>query len=316
MNKSNIVNNDTGNYHINGNTRVCGLIGHPVGHTLSPDIHNFLAKQTGIDLVYVPFEVMPGTVKAAVEGAYDLNILGLNVTVPHKIEVIDALKDIDPEAKAIGAVNTLVRTEGGYKGYNTDHIGLKRALSAEGVDLHNNKLVVLGAGGAARSAAFLGAFSGASDIYVLNRNYDRAVALCRDVNDYAGCNGLESESESDELCKPLRLEDYSLIDGDELIVIQASSVGMVPNQDAVIIEDEEFYDRMQFGFDVVYKPGVTRFMQLATKHGKKNVCGLTMLLYQGIAAYELWNGITVDTKTANDCLCELKKALGPVEETR
>ena len=109
---------------IKGTTRVCGLIGNPVGHSVSPAIHNNLAQLTGKDMVYTTFKVEKGDVASAVRGAYSLNILGLNVTVPHKSEVIDSLVDIDPLAKAIGAVNTLVRVDGGFKGYNTDILGL------------------------------------------------------------------------------------------------------------------------------------------------------------------------------------------------
>ena len=178
---------------ITGETRVCGLIGHPVEHTLSPLIHNTLARICHKNMVYVPFEVDPGLVDTAVNGAYELNVLGLNVTVPHKIEVMSALVSIDSKAESIGAVNTLVRTEGGYKGYNTDHTGLKRALESDGIDLHNRDVVILGAGGAARSAAFLCAFEESRRVYILNRNYDKAIALCDSVNGYC-------DRESDGYC--------------------------------------------------------------------------------------------------------------------
>ena len=109
---------------IKGTTRVCGLIGNPVGHSISPVIHNTLADITKTNMVYTTFKVDKEDVAKAVEGAYALDILGLNVTVPHKQSVMDVLVDIDPLAKAIGAVNTLVRKDGGYKGYNTDILGL------------------------------------------------------------------------------------------------------------------------------------------------------------------------------------------------
>ena len=120
---------------IKGTTRVCGLIGNPVGHSISPVIHNTLADLCGIDMVYTTFKVEKGAVDTAVKGAYALDILGLNVTVPHKQEVIGTLESVDPLAEAIGAVNTLVRTEHGYKGYNTDILGLERELEEEQVEL-------------------------------------------------------------------------------------------------------------------------------------------------------------------------------------
>ena len=126
---------------INGTTRVCGLIGNPVGHSISPVIHNSLAQLMDMNIVYTTFKVEKGDVVTAVNGAYALNILGLNVTVPHKQAVMESLVDIDPLAKAIGAVNTLVRTAKGYKGYNTDILGLERELIDEGVVLLGSEVV-------------------------------------------------------------------------------------------------------------------------------------------------------------------------------
>ena len=159
---------------IKGTTRVCGLIGNPVGHSISPVIHNTLADITKTNMVYTTFKVDKEDVAKAVEGAYALDILGLNVTVPHKQGVMDVLVDIDPLAKAIGAVNTLVRKDGGYKGYNTDILGLKRELEDESISLCGNNCIILGAGGAARAIAFLCAQSGANKVYMLNRTIEKA----------------------------------------------------------------------------------------------------------------------------------------------
>ena len=169
---------------INGTTRVCGLIGNPVGHSISPVIHNSLAQLMDMNMVYTTFKVEKGDVVTAVNGAYALNILGLNVTVPHKQAVMESLVDIDPLAKAIGAVNTLVRTDKGYKGYNTDILGLERELIDEGVVLLGSRCVILGAGGAARAIAFLCAKSGAKEIYMLNRTKEKAYDIAKAVNDY------------------------------------------------------------------------------------------------------------------------------------
>ena len=153
---------------IDGTTKVCGLIGNPVAHSISPLIHNRLAEIRNDNLVYTTFCVASDSVCEAVKGAYALDILGLNVTVPHKQAVMAALADIDPLAEAIGAVNTLVRTEGGYKGYNTDILGLDRELTDAGISLLGRTVVLLGAGGAARAIAFLCAKRGAANIFILN----------------------------------------------------------------------------------------------------------------------------------------------------
>ena len=133
---------------INGYTRTCGLIGNPVEHTLSPVIHNTLSMVLGENLAYVPFHVENGRLEDAVKGAFALNLLGLNMTVPYKSDVIPYLTDIDPLAENIGAVNTLVRTETGYKGYNTDMPGLYRAMCEDGVKVKGEKVLITGAGGA------------------------------------------------------------------------------------------------------------------------------------------------------------------------
>ena len=159
---------------IDGKTRTCGLIGNPVEHTLSPMIHNTLAKLSGHNLVYVPFPVEPGSLDKAIAGAGALNLLGLNVTVPYKSEVIRSLREIDDLARNIGAVNTLVKTDDGYKGYNTDMEGLYRAMTSEGVKIAGEQIVLLGAGGAARAVAYLCAVKGADKVYMLNRTLSKA----------------------------------------------------------------------------------------------------------------------------------------------
>ena len=140
--------------NINGKTRTCGLIGNPVEHTMSPVIHNTLAEELDINMVYVPF-LVEKDLQEAVAGAYALNIQGMNVTVPYKSDVLGSLQECDELAKNIGAVNTLVRTKEGYKGYNTDMTGLFRAMNSYGITIKGQKVIILGAGGAARAVAFL-----------------------------------------------------------------------------------------------------------------------------------------------------------------
>ena len=289
---------------ISGHTCVCGLIGDPVEHTLSPLIHNTLAARMGCDLAYVPFRVSHDALGSAVRGAYDLNIRGLNVTVPHKIDVMESLAGIDEHARAIGAVNTLVRCDGGYIGYNTDYIGLKRALATDGVSPAGRDIVILGAGGAARSAVYLCAFEGARSVYVLNRSVDRAAALCDEVNAYVSTkNGSVTE-----LCKPLPLSEHASVEGEDLIAIQASSVGLHPHDEDVIIADCDLYDRIGYGYDLVYNPACTGFMKLVRGHGGRASCGLSMLLYQAVAAFELWMDVSVPDETAAGLIKVLEEA--------
>lgn len=276
-----------------GRTRVCGLIGNPVEHTLSPLIHNTLAEYTEKNLVYVPFPVEPDRLEAAVRGAYALHILGLNVTVPYKSAVMPFLEEVDELAEQIGAVNTLVRREGGYKGYNTDMAGLKRAMESDGIRLEGESVILLGAGGAGRAVAFMCAHAGAKKVWMLNRTPDRAVRVAEEVN------GVFQR----DCIVPLLLTDYEKIPKGKYVAVQGTSVGLYPDVEAAVITDSAFYERVHTGYDLVYRPGDTKFMQLVRAGGGRAFNGLKMLAWQGILAYELWND-TVITKEQSENIIE------------
>ncbi len=285
--------------NIRGTTGVCGIIGNPIKHSMSPIIHNYLAQKKGLDMVYVPFEVTE--VEKAVVGAYELNVKGMNVTVPHKNAVIPYLKDIDSLAAKIGAVNTLVRVLGGYKGYNTDILGLKRQLSLENVPLENMDVVIIGAGGAARAVAFLCADSKVKSLTIINRTISKAKDIADNVM-----------AEYTQLTvKVLALDEYEALDNDKkYIVIQTTNVGLHPDNDKAPIYDKAFYDRVLYGVDIIYNPSETKFMKLVKEAGGKSFGGLNMLLYQGILAFELWTETTVDENEAKEAYHMLKKELG------
>ncbi|MCM1217856.1 MAG: shikimate dehydrogenase [Lachnospiraceae bacterium] len=285
---------------INGYTRVCGLMGDPVEHTMSPVIHNTLSERLGKNLAYVPFHVPPGHVREAVEGAFALNLLGMNVTVPYKSQVIPFLKEIDPLAEQIGAVNTLVRMEDGYKGYNTDMPGLYRAMCEDGVEIAGEKVLILGAGGVARAVAMLLARKSAAKIWLLNRSVDRAVAVAEEVNGIAGR----------DLVKAMPLADHPRLAGEEkYLAIQATNVGMFPHVEDVVIEDEAFYQKVHTGYDLIFNPSETRFMQKVRNSGGRAFGGMKMLLYQGIIAYELWTGAQVEQELAAEIYGRLTETM-------
>ncbi|MCM1388620.1 MAG: shikimate dehydrogenase [Bacillus sp. (in: Bacteria)] len=285
---------------IDGKTRTCGLIGNPVEHTMSPAIHNTLAARCGHNLVYAPFLVEEGNVAEAVKGAYALNILGMNVTVPYKSEVIKSLVEVDGLAAQIGAVNTLVRTEGGYKGYNTDMSGLYRAMTGEGVRIEGEKIILLGAGGAARAVAYLCAKQNAGKVYLLNRTLEKAQKIAEEVN----------RAFDREVIVPMLLSDYPKLPEQKFLAIQATSVGLAPHEEDVIIEDKDFYQKIHTGYDLIYRPLTTRFMRMVQEAGGAAYNGLKMLLYQGIDAYELWNHVTVSEEDAAAAYEKMKQAMG------
>ena len=205
---------------IDGKTVVCGLIGDPVEHTLSPVIHNTLAQETGRNLVYVPFPVKAERVGDAVRGARALSIRGLNATVPHKSAVIPYLSGVEREAALIGAVNTLVPEEGGYRGYNTDLSGLGRALASDGVKLSGERVILLGAGGAARAAAFLCALRGAAGGMA---SEPHAVP-----GGGAGGGGKPGRG-AQPARRPLALSDWRRIPEGRYLAIQGTKVGLAPD---------------------------------------------------------------------------------------
>lgn len=273
---------------INGLTRTCGLIGNPVEHTLSPMIHNYLAQQMDVNMVYVPFLVEQGRLEDAIKGAYGLHILGCNVTVPYKNDVIPYLAQIDELAAKMGSVNTLVRVDGGYKGYNTDMTGLYRAMSSDGVSIQGEQVIVLGAGGVGRAVAFMCAAKGAAHVWLLNRTVEKADEVAKEVNLAEGRSCVET----------LAMSDYDKLPDEKYLVIQSTSVGLYPHVEDAVITNPAFYHKVKAGYDLIYRPWETRFMQLVKEQGAPAYNGLKMLLYQGIEAFELWNQCKIEDESA------------------
>ncbi len=286
---------------IKGTTKVYGLIGNPVEHTISPLIHNTLADRLGLDFVYVPFRVED--LASAIRGAYALNLQGMNITIPHKSAALEWLADCDELAAKIGSVNTLVRQENGFKGYNTDLSGLYRAMETEGIHLEKERIIILGAGGAARAVAFLCASRNAEQIFLMNRSLDKAEAIAGEIH----------SAFKRDCVMPMRLEDFVLLPKEKMLCIQATSVGLAPDVKAVILEDPDFYRRIHTGYDLIYRPANTRFMQLVRAAGGRACHGLKMLLYQGIEAFELWSGKKIDEDLIQEVYGKMKEEMG-IEE--
>lgn len=272
--------------NITGKAKVYGLIGHPVEHSMSPVLHHTLSDIMGHEIAYVPFDV-ERNLESAVKGAFELNVQGMNVTVPYKQEVMKYLVDMDPLAEKIGAVNTLVRCEEGYKGYNTDMPGLKRAMENDGVTVKGGDFYLIGAGGVARAVLLMLLENGAKQVHILNRSVDKAEALAA---------SLRGNYETKVTCG--NLQSYNLVILEGATAIQATNVGMYPNIDEAVIEDENFYKNINVAYDLIFNPVVTKFMALAERQNKRAYNGLKMLLFQGIIAYEYWNQVSVNDEMA------------------
>ena len=262
---------------ITGSTNIVALIGHPVEHSFSPPMHNAAFQKLDMDWAYVAFDVNPNNLKSAVEGAKALNIKGFNVTIPHKIDVMEFLDEIDEVADLIGAVNTIDFKS--MKGYNTDGIGAVKAIE-EVTPIKNRNVVVAGAGGASRAISFYIAKYGAESLTILNRNVEKARNLAGDVMD----SGLIGEVKSDSISK---IGDY--VDEADILV-DTTPIGMHPHvNDAAIVEAGQMHEDLVV-FDAVYNPNETVLIKEALKAGAKPVYGIKMLLYQGAESFEIWTG--------------------------
>ena len=284
--------------NINGRTAVYGIIGSPIEHTMSPAIHNHISQELGIDAVYVPFRA-DGNLKNITAGLHSLGVRGINVTVPYKTDIIKELRGTDPLAGAIGAVNTLKYTEEGYYGYNTDVMGLDRELESEGISLENRDTVILGAGGAARAAAFLCISKSPSSLTIVNRTLEKAESIRTDLLSY--CRDMGKEMKPEDI-RTVALDDIGELQDRGYIVFQCTNVGLHPDTDSCIVNDNDFFKKTEAGIDLIYKPSTTLFMKRVADAGGRACNGLKMLIYQAVCAYEIWNGISVPEKVVTDLI--------------
>ncbi|UCH42308.1 MAG: shikimate dehydrogenase [Dehalococcoidales bacterium] len=266
---------------VSGKTKVCGLIGDPVEHTMSPVIQNAAFRELGLDYVYLPFPVKKEELGKAIAGMRALNIRGLNVTIPHKVDVLRFLDKLDPLAEKIGAVNTIVNDDGFLTGYNTDAAGWLQAMLARGCDPANKKVVVLGAGGASRAISFIMAERGAY-LVILNRRLELEWA-----EELAGRISTTFSRET----RALELNRVNLIETLEKadILVNATSVGMSPDTDQTPV-DSDLLRLDLIVSDIVYNPVKTRLLREAEAAGAKTAGGLEMLVWQGALAFQHWTG--------------------------
>jgi shikimate dehydrogenase len=272
--------------NIKGSTNIVGLIGHPVEHSFSPPMHNAAFKALNMDWAYVAFDVNPLNLNSAINGARSLGIKGFNVTIPHKIEVMKYLDEIDEVAGLIGAVNTIDFKN--MKGYNTDGIGAVKAIE-EATSIKNRKVVVAGAGGASRAISFYIAKYGAESVTILNRNVEKAQSLADDIS----------------LIDEVKADSIKNIKGhvdDADILIDTTPVGMHPNvSDDAIISAKDMHEDLVV-FDAVYNPNETSLIKEAIKANAKPVYGIKMLLYQGAESFRIWTGQNPPVDVMEDAL--------------
>jgi shikimate dehydrogenase len=264
---------------ISGKTIICGVIGDPIEHTMSPIMHNAAFKTLGLDYTYVPFKVKSLELKKAIEGMRGLNIRGLNVTIPHKVAVMQFLDRIDPLAEKIGAVNTIVNDAGILTGYNTDATGFLQTLYDKDIEPREKRVLLLGAGGAARAISCI-LVEERAQLTILNRKQELSWAedLAHRLTHYYGVDVNFGELTHENLQKAINSVD---------ILVNATSVGMNPDHEQTPVPADLLCANLTV-FDVVYNPLQTRLLQEAKTAGARTIDGLEMLVWQGAIAFEKW----------------------------
>jgi shikimate dehydrogenase len=258
-----------------------GILGYPVGHTLSPQMHNAAFAHLGLDYIYLPFEVRPAGLERAVRGLAGLNIIGVNVTVPHKERVIDYLDDLVDEARELAAVNTIKLEGERLIGYNTDARGFVTSLKlGAGADPNGKRVLLLGAGGAAKAVAVSLVHEGVAELIIANRSLPRAEKLVQRLRAQAAGTEIYPVSlQAGELKGYVQQAD---------IIINATPVGLKPQDEPLI--DTGLLRRGQLIYDLVYNPPQTKLLAQARANGARTINGMEMLIYQGALTFEIWTG--------------------------
>lgn len=281
---------------ITGKTRLTGLIGSPVAHSISPQMHNEAFRQLGLDYVYLAFDLGGSDLEKAVKGLREIGICGFNVTMPYKVRILDFMDELTPAARIARACNTVIVKDGRMIGHTTDGIGFMKSVSDAGHDILGKKMTILGAGGAATAIITQAALDGVSDIDIFRRNRPDAFAetlnFARTVQKNTDCH----------------VNVYDIADTDQMrhsldssaILVNATNVGMAPMEDDCPIPDAALLHPELIVSDIIYNPRKTRLYQMAETAGCPAFNGMYMLLFQGAASFECWTGREMPVETIRE----------------
>jgi shikimate dehydrogenase len=268
---------------ITSKTQMVGLLGYPVHHSQSPAMHNAAFTALKLPYAYAAFNVAPEQLPEAVAGVRALGMRGVNVTIPHKVAIVPLLDEIDPLAKRIGAVNTVVNDNGRLIGYNTDGKGYVRSLVEEtGINLANQMVTMIGAGGAARAVACTLAEHGVKQIRIVNRSREKAQLLAELLNPLVPTVSVDPEQAGAAIA-------------DSTLLINTTSIGMYPHVDEMPVAEEWLHPDLIVS-DLIYNPLETKLLKSAQAIGAKTHSGVGMFINQGALAFELWTGETAPTE--------------------
>ncbi len=266
---------------IDAKTNVCAVFGHPVGHSLSPEMHNAAFETLHLPFVYVAHDVEPGHVLRALDGIRVMGYRGLSVTIPHKVAALEGMDDVDETARIIGCINTVVNDHGRLHGYNSDGLGALAALREAGADPEGSRTLVLGSGGAARAIAVtISRQAPPESMTLLGVDKQELTLLAHDVQEKGKSHVSCGELTPDSLRQEMELAD---------ILLHCSPVGMHPSSDRSLVPPQLLGEGLVV-FDAVYNPRRTKLIQDAENAGCKTVLGLEMFLGQAYIQFELWTG--------------------------
>jgi len=270
---------------INAQTQFCGVIGNPVEHSLSPAIHNAAFQKLGLNFIYLAFRVE--AIGDAIKGLRALgNFRGASVTIPHKIAALSFLDSVEPTARHIGAINTIVATDGTLTGYNTDATGSLRALRDGDVAMKGRQVIMLGSGGAARAIGFaLGTEAGIDRLTILGIDDQERTVLARDLRSKTGMTVLDLPLDEGALRKVLP---------DAHVLIHCTPMGMSPKAHETSVPSALLHAGLTV-MDIVYNPRDTRLLKDAKAGGCRTIPGIEMFLHQAAAQFELWTNQAAPT---------------------
>ncbi len=275
-------------------TKLFGIIGTPISHTLSPMMHSFMAKKCGQDLAYLAFDVAPENFDEVLTGVKKMGASGFNITAPHKISVMKHLDEVSEDARIMDSVNTIVNKNGIWHGYNTDGDGFCESLLIEGCEIKDKNILMMGAGGSARSLCYKLSEYGANSITITSRSMDKIHIIGDMVEKYTKTKFYDEFSKN---------KDYD-------IIINTTPLGMHPNEDKNPCGFMDVINENTTCVDIIYNPKKTLFLQEALKNHAKVVNGLSMLVLQGILAFEKFCDLELPRKeTYNELMnlfCEYK----------
>lgn len=280
---------------ISVDTKIYAVIGEPIAQSLSPQLHNGLFKETGVDALYLPIAVKSEDLEKLADGFRLMNVGGFNVTKPHKMEIMEYLDRLDPLAEKIGAVNTVVYRDGEMVGYNTDGFGFIKSIESK-IEIPKEALtiLILGCGGAVKSVAMALADWGIKKVIIANRTTAKAEELANQINENWPGQAQAISMEPEAL--------KTAVD-EAMIVVNGTSLGMADTVSQSPLP-KELIKKELLVYDMIYSPTVTQLLKDANEIGAQTQNGLDMLLYQGLLAFELWTGIFPDPVLGKNLLEE------------